>query len=587
MGLVLASVLLVMLTWDLTGVSALRCGAFENHLGPHQCKNYVSDEYAYFIPDQTTATSPNETMTKDRVSELAFSTLYGLSLFSKKCRIPATRFVCSSAFQPCSINALSPSLPNFLVFPLPRSPCRSLCEAMVENCADEGIPLPNCTAIDPTTGQDAYPKNYTIWTVNGQKYRVPCNNIIPKLKSHDVVPLTCPRPTELKEDGYGEPPCAPPCLVVFSKDEYRVIELMVQIFGPISLACIVFITITWIMVREWRQFPANLFIYAFLSMVVAESDMTGTAISGVKKVVCHDHFTRATQDDWRCATQGALAQWCALCGGMAWTCISINIFLLVVVEMKPQNALKLQPLYVVAIFLMPSISILFIALPGSFMESNGVLAWCDAGAATQWVAQVPYAIQVLITLFCILSVVLKLLLTDRELLKGNIHLLMFLGVFVWVFTASVAISFYFYVHKEEWQQALVDYTRCNVAMRSDCEVESSPPFWPIVLITFAFCSAGLQILIVLMQRGIVYHWYAVVYYVRRGDWRALLHMSLAESKRIWDGKPASTMSAMRTSSRKSTTITHSPSRNNIASASHNSATSLGEQDYSRGSRGLE
>lgn len=125
---------------------------------------------------------------------------------------------------------------------------------------------------------------------------------------------------------------------------------------------------------------------------------------------CRDHFTRATQDDWRCATQGALAQWCALCGGMAWTCISINIFLLVVAEMKPQNALKLQKPYILAIFLMPSISILFIALPGGFMESSGVLAWCDAGSATQWVAQVPYAVQVLITLICILSVVIKLLL---------------------------------------------------------------------------------------------------------------------------------------------------------------------------------
>lgn len=31
------------------------------------------------------------------------------------------------------------------VFPLPRAPCKSMCETMVEKCGPLGIPLPNCS----------------------------------------------------------------------------------------------------------------------------------------------------------------------------------------------------------------------------------------------------------------------------------------------------------------------------------------------------------------------------------------------------------------------------------------------------------
>jgi len=78
----------------------------------------LSSNRTFFVPQ-------NGTERRD-VEQQAFAAAFGLGVLSEECRIPATKFLCASAFRECEYEIFSASLPNFfgkclflLSFPYP------------------------------------------------------------------------------------------------------------------------------------------------------------------------------------------------------------------------------------------------------------------------------------------------------------------------------------------------------------------------------------------------------------------------------------------------------------------------------------
>ena len=148
------------------------------------------------------------------VKHNAMVPLFGMSLVEDDdCRAAASRLVCATAFQECTLHPISFALPAFLgkcshicskaildhtafflVLPLPSSPCKQLCfDAQVflvtslmnvwltyahkSKCAPYGIPLPNCSDINSFTGLPDYPPIKNIYVINNSDFPVQCNNV--------------------------------------------------------------------------------------------------------------------------------------------------------------------------------------------------------------------------------------------------------------------------------------------------------------------------------------------------------------------------------------------------------------------------
>jgi hypothetical protein len=74
---------------------------------PTICDDLVEPQKIFFVLDVNGTT-------KEFTETSAFTQGLIFGAFNPFCRTMATLFLCSSAFRPCDINPLSPSLPNFL-----------------------------------------------------------------------------------------------------------------------------------------------------------------------------------------------------------------------------------------------------------------------------------------------------------------------------------------------------------------------------------------------------------------------------------------------------------------------------------------
>jgi len=66
----------------------------------------LSSNRTFFVPQNGTD--------REDVEQQAFAAAFGLGVLTEECRIPATKFLCASAFRECVYEVFSTSLPNFL-----------------------------------------------------------------------------------------------------------------------------------------------------------------------------------------------------------------------------------------------------------------------------------------------------------------------------------------------------------------------------------------------------------------------------------------------------------------------------------------
>lgn len=76
-----------------------------NYFGAPAVCDDLSSNRTFFVPQ-------NGTERRD-VEQQAFAAAFGLGVLSEECRIPATKFLCASAFRECEYEIFSASLPNF------------------------------------------------------------------------------------------------------------------------------------------------------------------------------------------------------------------------------------------------------------------------------------------------------------------------------------------------------------------------------------------------------------------------------------------------------------------------------------------
>lgn len=470
---------------------------------PHICDQLLTEnQRTFFVLDQNSTD-------KKAIETQAFVNALNLGAIQPVCRTMATIYLCSFAFRPCNMNPLSPSLPNFLVFPLPSPPCKSVCQAYRKYCKDD-VPaesLPDCDAVDES-GQPEYPENSKKFFVNGNTYNIGCNRyddidqieklydedknkfvlydedhkkaswkdkkkLKEKLKGLDIDPVVCSFPLDLNKNYVfheeGENPCMPTCPNPgsYTHDEWENVKKEKLAFTIISLALDIWVFVTLITIKERRLFPANLAIFVafmhilwFIIFVIAAARMDTTQ--------CRDRFHFSTTwDDYLCGIEGMFLYYGALAIANAWAAIAINLFLLVVMEIKPKRVRKYQIFWYIAILFVPTVGAIIIYATSNFYASPGY-PWCfvrpeEYNYPLFWAWILLDIVFVLFAAFATLfkMVMVKRAMSSRASFSKNINILLFLVCFLFVYGFNIAILFYNQVHGDSFQESLVDYIRCN------------------------------------------------------------------------------------------------------------------------------
>eukprot|EP01102_Stenamoeba_stenopodia_P010155 TRINITY_DN3028_c1_g1_i1.p1 TRINITY_DN3028_c1_g1~~TRINITY_DN3028_c1_g1_i1.p1 ORF type:complete len:593 (-),score=100.22 TRINITY_DN3028_c1_g1_i1:194-1972(-) len=494
----------------------------------------LSSNRTFFVPQNGTE--------KEDVEQQAFATGFGLGVLTEECRIPATKLLCASAFRECEFEQISTSLPNFFVFPLPRPPCRSLCEEMVKGCKDAGIPLPNCTALD-SSNEPSYPKSKGRFVVNGQAYNIPCEDYreIPNINNTQLDPVVCPWPLEYNSNHRDEDA---PCQVVcpngnsYTDEEWDNIINIKFAFSIISLVVDIFTLSTLLTLVEKRQFPANLAIAAtFVHLVWMVSFVISGSI-GQRTVACQDRFTLSTSKDYKyCGVEAASIFWATSCIAYVWACLALNLFILVVLEIKgSQLRFYWIPTYAFSIGF-PTITTIVLWSVGEF----GYLfqfPWCwfthDTVSIALFWSWIFAAIAVVIV--CIICSFYKMIKVKRRFMslkrafKKHLNIFLFLVCFLLVYGFHWINWMWLRFHgNEKFQGAVVDQVACNVASggQNNCHLEAR--FRPSTLYFYTALTAGSGLFIWIAWGCNLYyigHWKRVFSAAFRGDFKSIKRMGL-------------------------------------------------------------
>eukprot|EP01102_Stenamoeba_stenopodia_P000965 TRINITY_DN10878_c0_g1_i1.p1 TRINITY_DN10878_c0_g1~~TRINITY_DN10878_c0_g1_i1.p1 ORF type:complete len:573 (+),score=76.27 TRINITY_DN10878_c0_g1_i1:75-1793(+) len=488
-GLTLLSLLLSVIVLAQTQ----RCSIDREEM-PNECDPLVA--FAYFIPPAS------YNITQDDITRQVTISTLSLSGIEDDCRIPATKFACASAYQECVYYPIDTSLPNFLVFPLPRSPCKSLCEDMVKHC--KGVlpseSLPNCTAID-NSGQPQYPQKSTDYEVLDQSFMVPCNS--EKNQSVGTV-QDCPLPLKLKHHGEADPPCQMPCpFPYWTEGQYRATTILIDVCAPITTVCAFWLMWCWFAQKRLRVFPAHLPFFATSGSLTAGIVWIISSIVGHEKIWCVDEFTPAGSN-LMCGTQAFFLQMALMISAFYWFFVALTLFLLVAMEINIDH----YPWYKYFVHAIGIVAPVLIATVMFAVEnySGGGLGWCgpspDHHFAYSYALEYSWIILFLIlnNLF-VLGVIGKISwISYRSKKSEKLHwryvgMLIFTVLFTIVFGWGCSYVIDLSVINDDIEEGLINWVKCNASLKEGCKDEFIPSFWYFYVVTLLWVLSGVWCLL--------------------------------------------------------------------------------------------
>jgi hypothetical protein len=317
----------------------------------------------------------------------------------------------------------------------------------------------------------------------------------------------------------GDSPCMTTCPNPgsYSEDTWDKIKKEKLAFSVISLALDIWVLLTLITLKERRLFPANLAIVVALLHTLWMIIWTISS-ARMDTTQCQDRFTFSTcWDDYLCGVEGLFLYYCALAIANCWAAISLNLFLLVVLEIKPKRVRKYQILCYLLVFLVPTVGAIIIYATSNFYASPGY-PWCFVRPKEYnyplfwaWIL-VDIGICIIGTFGALIKMAMvKRSMSSRASFSKNINILTFLGLFLFVFGFNITIVFYVEVNGEGFEESLSEFVKCNAATANQVFADCSDPdtLSPATMYVFVWTLAGSGLFIFLswgISPAYIKHW---------------------------------------------------------------------------------
>eukprot|EP01102_Stenamoeba_stenopodia_P022541 TRINITY_DN943_c0_g1_i1.p1 TRINITY_DN943_c0_g1~~TRINITY_DN943_c0_g1_i1.p1 ORF type:complete len:565 (+),score=99.12 TRINITY_DN943_c0_g1_i1:130-1824(+) len=506
-----------------------RCATFEGQ--PNECRAFFkSGSYKFFIPHG---------YNRSYIEHEAEKPLLLLSIIDDDdCRAAASRLVCATAFQECSRHKIATSPNTSVSVVLPRAPCRSICEDAHSKCkhSDPPVPLPSCNEINDITGVSSYPNSKSVYEFgsgpNGKvKVSVPCNNVTEQ-PAHKINPVACPKPLKLQDNGRGSPPCVVGCPSFYTDEQWDNLILITSICSWFSFFGLLYLVLTWLSIKERRQFPSNILLLSFVYAAGSALVEVVSSVVGIRSIICVDDFTPATQSDAACGAEGAIIYFFLYAGIVQWISAGVNMFFVVVVGINKATAMKLKWF----IYLFPPIFACIMAfgvgLGKHWYVGDFGSTTCDFGVHNQNMREIFFILCCGICLVSVILVAVKLVTTRKDLFKYK-YLFLFMAVFFWIFGFSGMTVLYLDHQDEEYVRKFNDYLFCNIEMKEHCDKDYPPADWMIYLNRFNLTSIGTYFFVAFgLQPKVIRHWGRVLMCLYRRDFAELRDMSIKGKRKV-------------------------------------------------------
>ncbi|EGG18305.1 G-protein-coupled receptor family protein [Cavenderia fasciculata] len=447
----------------------------EPYKGYSICKGRLNNEASIYVGGQYSS--------QDQMNS-TISTLFSAS--PSTCKTSnATTALCNNFFQQCISISLNVSGTETGTQALAVRPCRVNCEYVVDLC-----PLLTMAGIDCSTQNGSlfeFPvvsNTYNLASRNGPASQVvEClntNTVNVTANSSDPFNGVCPSPfvyvnTTDKSDlsGYAmidNTDCAMNCpSMLFSTDQWRSYQLMVNIVSTISFVAMTFNIFTYgVLNKKYDRHTIIVLFFSTSIFLMMLADIVFTAKGW--ELLCPEPGRYARQFDAGCAATGIIFQFGAVSAVLWWSCMSFDLWLVI------RKVTTSQSYHNYYIAILNFVALVFTIVPLFEKEYGygygGLGCWMLSDKYQNAVFWIPLCVCLLGgSIFIILiikeiySVVSKV---NREgtsgrfyMIKMNIRpiliILIVCGEFIYLFI----YHFYVQANTDEWYAEMVEYLKCE------------------------------------------------------------------------------------------------------------------------------
>lgn len=466
-----------------SGVSAQQCKKYVNNTGFDICTPYVT--YKYYLPE-----GPTEWIIEALLYNAAFTATEGITLAPSACEEKLQAYTCASIFNKCDDTEEGAA---------PRPVCRSLCEDVLDACADfyasnPSVAPPNCTA-NPESSS-----TYTFST--GETVEVQCfkvDNTIPPPK----FPFECGGPYAYNSDPYYEDvvgfPCNSKCPSVIIPPNHLTGANWVARFGFPIVTILVLIVLgmqcyRW---KKWFRWP-NMWItiLGFAMLITLISSLFMVFAGGFEDFGCKNDA-----QNWAGDHPAAVAQnWVLYVG--SWTVavgyanIATNVLLSTLNPKWLRRKKKhLNCFYFVSMWIFPIIILIV-------MNALSYAGYCSGGtgdcffksdiqvgavvnASALFLLVIPFSVAQLWAYGCLSIVIFMIYQAGGfKALKKQIRIVGFLIIFGAAFTMSLVVPYQVLIRGSD---GLTEYFTCETEnwigsefsrhyKEVDCKLSERRPF---------------------------------------------------------------------------------------------------------------
>ncbi|KAL6069883.1 G-protein coupled receptor Fz Smo [Balamuthia mandrillaris] len=325
--------------------------------------------------------------------------------------------------------------------------------------------------------------------------------------------LDCPYPTEfhgsLEEAIHTQYPaqlCSLPCPgPVYTDEQWDALFLIMDIFSTISFLLGAFFVFTAFFNPITRQFPANLLpILAATSIPPTLGLMFGMFAGGARELLCSEDgeylgMEVGGGESVGCILQGAMITFGGLAASFWWFIVGLNFVLLLVVQVKKDKLAKLEPWY--HLFGWGAAVVLtIIPMAAKKIGASPTIGWCFIyDPDTDWwmygCFYIWFIAAWLFGSFLMIGVLVALAFRTFEFswrkdLQYFVRVLLLLCLYWLLGAFQIAYRIYGSVIKEDVQDAIENQIRCSAFTGTECELEETPSFGFLVVVTLNLACVG-------------------------------------------------------------------------------------------------
>eukprot|EP00026_Physarum_polycephalum_P003258 Phypoly_transcript_03268.p1 GENE.Phypoly_transcript_03268~~Phypoly_transcript_03268.p1 ORF type:complete len:618 (+),score=53.14 Phypoly_transcript_03268:122-1975(+) len=299
-----------------------------------------------------------------------------------KCYKSMAAVLCPIIFPTC----ITVDIPQYkTIAAVPELVCQSYCLDASDECAplfeylNVTEYLPKCHQANLYASTDVY-----LWNVSDVQVAVKCRDFMFPLDPYaefTLPDIACPLQTGKKLHPTDEDPmCGLQCPdSSYSVDEWQVLVKLTQAGSSLSLICMLFLLVSYLVTSSKRRFPSSTHISEFIATAMFSVSFLIGGRHPEKDVWCVDEGTNATlQNNATCGVQGFFFIFFGLALA-AWCCIISFIMFYAIVLTKTKSAISnLQRFDVLFYILGWGLPLIFaIAAAASHKIGYGPpLAWC-------------------------------------------------------------------------------------------------------------------------------------------------------------------------------------------------------------------